>query len=308
MPRTAENACAVLREKRDLWWEEDTKFFDVRRSRAWVMTRRITHTSHHRGQLMAMLRMLGHDVHSNYGPTADTGGLMQNHAPTIYAYPSLDALFKGEAAGAPKRSCRERLASQSRSGPDDQAEARLRPGIQDRRQALPGRTTVAARPHEGEAPRRWLAQGGRSRVPHCASGSVTIRINGTRSARATPANSARGRRPGNPSCRQPDAGPSHSSTVRTTRNTTMRSPCSSTCERECGDARRPRGPSRDCGGRVDDARHATPRTAASIQRPTYSAVPPRSHSVGATPPRAESRRPLGWHDVSTGGGGERAPN
>jgi uncharacterized damage-inducible protein DinB len=93
---------AALREKSDPWWEEDTTFFDVRRSRAWVMTRRLTHTSHHRGQLMAMLRMLGHDVHSNYGPTADTGGLMQDQAPTIYAYPSLDALFRGEAAGGAK--------------------------------------------------------------------------------------------------------------------------------------------------------------------------------------------------------------
>jgi uncharacterized damage-inducible protein DinB len=93
---------AALREKRDPWWEEDTKFFEVGRSRAWVMTRRIAHTSHHRGQLMAMLRMLGHDVHSNYGPTADTGGLMQNHAPTIYAYPSLNALLDGEAAGGAK--------------------------------------------------------------------------------------------------------------------------------------------------------------------------------------------------------------
>jgi hypothetical protein len=91
-----------LRHKPDPWWEEDTKFFDVRRSRAWVMTRRLTHTSHHRGQLMAMLRMLGHEVYSNYGPTADTGGLMQDHAPTIYAYPTLDALFKGEADGGAK--------------------------------------------------------------------------------------------------------------------------------------------------------------------------------------------------------------
>jgi uncharacterized damage-inducible protein DinB len=64
---------------------ELTSFFDVKRSRAWVMTRRLTHTSHHRGQQMAMLRMIGRDLHSNYGPTADTGGLMQNHAPTIYA-------------------------------------------------------------------------------------------------------------------------------------------------------------------------------------------------------------------------------
>src|SRR5258707_1198804 len=93
---------AALREKRAPWWEEKTQFFDVRRSRAWVMTRRLTHTSHHRGQLMAMLRMLGRNLHSNYGPTADTGGLMQNHAPTIYAYSSLDALLKGESQGGAK--------------------------------------------------------------------------------------------------------------------------------------------------------------------------------------------------------------
>jgi len=78
------------------------KFFDVPRTRAWVMTRRMTHTSHHRGQLMAMLRMLGRDLHSNYGPTADTGGLMQNHAPTIYAYESLEAMLTGEVAGGAK--------------------------------------------------------------------------------------------------------------------------------------------------------------------------------------------------------------
>jgi uncharacterized damage-inducible protein DinB len=93
---------AVLREKRDPWWEEETTFFDVRRTRGWVMMRRLTHTSHHRGQLMAMLRMIGRDVHSNYGPTADTGGLMVEHAPTIYAYSTLDALLKGEAAGGAK--------------------------------------------------------------------------------------------------------------------------------------------------------------------------------------------------------------
>lgn len=92
----------ALRSKDESWWEEQVSFFDVRRSRAWVMTRRLTHTSHHRGQQMAMLRMLGRDLHSNYGPTADTGGLMQNHAPTIYAYPSLEALLEGEAAGGRK--------------------------------------------------------------------------------------------------------------------------------------------------------------------------------------------------------------
>jgi hypothetical protein len=66
------------------------------------MTRRIAHTAHHRGQQIAMLRMFGHDLHSNYGPTADTGGLMQNHAPTIYAYSSLQALLDGESAGGRK--------------------------------------------------------------------------------------------------------------------------------------------------------------------------------------------------------------
>ena len=89
-----------LRQTDEGWWEQQTKFFDVARSRAWVMTRRLTHTSHHRGQQMAMLRMLGRDLHSNYGPTADTGGLMQNHAPTIYAYPNLQALLEGESRGA----------------------------------------------------------------------------------------------------------------------------------------------------------------------------------------------------------------
>ena len=93
---------ARLRQTVESWWEETTTFFDVQRPRAWVMTRRLTHTSHHRGQQMAMLRMLGRDLHSNYGPTADTGGLMQNHAPTIYAYSGLDALIVGEQAGGAK--------------------------------------------------------------------------------------------------------------------------------------------------------------------------------------------------------------
>ena len=88
---------AALQAKDEEWWEADAAFFDVRRSRAWIMVRRIAHTSHHRGQLMAMLRMLIRDLHSNYGPTADTGGLMANHAPTVYAYRSLDQLLNEEA-------------------------------------------------------------------------------------------------------------------------------------------------------------------------------------------------------------------
>ncbi len=93
---------AALQSKDEAWWEEEVKFFDVQQSRAWVIVRRMTHTSHHRGQLMAMLRMLGRDLHSNYGPTADTGGLMANHAPTIYAYRTVDELIEGEAHGGAK--------------------------------------------------------------------------------------------------------------------------------------------------------------------------------------------------------------
>src|SRR4026208_2482797 len=29
---------AALRQTRESWWQDDTQFFDVRRSRAWVMT------------------------------------------------------------------------------------------------------------------------------------------------------------------------------------------------------------------------------------------------------------------------------
>lgn len=103
--RYAEDSGKRLREleKQDAaWWEEQVRFFQVARSRAWVMTRRIAHSAHHRGQQTALLRMLGRDLHSTYGPTADTGGLMQNQAPVIYAYPDLESLLRGEASGGAK--------------------------------------------------------------------------------------------------------------------------------------------------------------------------------------------------------------
>ena len=105
MKRYAEDSgkrLAALRERVEPWWESETKFFDVPRSRAWVVVRRIAHTAHHRGQQMAMLRMFARDLHSNYGPTADTGGLMQQLAPTIYAYPGLDELLRDLPASAHK--------------------------------------------------------------------------------------------------------------------------------------------------------------------------------------------------------------
>ncbi len=93
-----------LGHKDDAWWEEEVQFFDVKRTRAWIMVRRIAHTAHHRGQQTAMLRMLKYDLHSNYGPTADTGGLMQHHAPTLDPYPDEKALLDGEAVGGRKSS------------------------------------------------------------------------------------------------------------------------------------------------------------------------------------------------------------
>ena len=70
----AHKRLAILREKPDDWWQADTKFFDVPRSRAWVLVRRMNHATHHRGQLVVYLRLLEQRVPSIYGPTADTAG------------------------------------------------------------------------------------------------------------------------------------------------------------------------------------------------------------------------------------------
>ncbi len=67
----------MLRAKSEDWWREDAQFFDVRRSRAWILTRRINHSTHHRGQLVVYLRLVGELVPSVYGPTADTGGTVK---------------------------------------------------------------------------------------------------------------------------------------------------------------------------------------------------------------------------------------
>src|SRR5262245_17904967 len=43
---------AKLQTKDAAWWEGSAQFFDVVKSRAWIVTRRLTHTAHHRGQQM----------------------------------------------------------------------------------------------------------------------------------------------------------------------------------------------------------------------------------------------------------------
>ncbi len=78
----------ALKATEDAWWEGEVAFFDVPRSRAWIMVRRIAHTAHHRGQQMTLLRVLNRGVLSNYGPTADTGGVVR--------YLDLDAIRREE--------------------------------------------------------------------------------------------------------------------------------------------------------------------------------------------------------------------
>ncbi len=84
------------------WFAGETRFFDVTRSRAWVLTRRIAHSAHHRGQLTTYLRLLGQPLYSTYGPTADTGGLFQHGAPVIYRYQSVEALLTAVREGGGK--------------------------------------------------------------------------------------------------------------------------------------------------------------------------------------------------------------
>jgi uncharacterized damage-inducible protein DinB len=90
---------AALQARPATWWEEPTTFFDVERSRAWVMIRRLVHSAHHRGQLTVHLRLLDRPLYSTYGPTADTGGLFQHRAPTIYRYDAVETLLEAEREG-----------------------------------------------------------------------------------------------------------------------------------------------------------------------------------------------------------------
>ena len=91
---------AQLAAKEDSWFEEAAPFFDITRSRTWILTRRLLHSGHHRAQLQTCLRAWGVALYSTYGPTADTGGLAANDARVIYRYPSAEALLVGEAERA----------------------------------------------------------------------------------------------------------------------------------------------------------------------------------------------------------------
>ena len=103
---------AALEKKPDSWYEAEVDFFDVRRSRAWVLTRRLTHTAHHRGQLNAYVRLWGQPLYSTYGPTADTGGLPASGATVVYLAPTVEELLRTVADGG---------ASPALPGPGDVA-------------------------------------------------------------------------------------------------------------------------------------------------------------------------------------------
>src|SRR6476660_722198 len=45
--RSSSERVELLAQKPDDWFEQPTSFFDATRSRAWVLTRRFTHSAHH---------------------------------------------------------------------------------------------------------------------------------------------------------------------------------------------------------------------------------------------------------------------
>jgi hypothetical protein len=66
------------------------------------MVRRIAHTVHHRAEQGMLLRMLGRENYSVYGPSVDSGCLAEHGAVTIYPYLDIDSLIEGESAGGRK--------------------------------------------------------------------------------------------------------------------------------------------------------------------------------------------------------------
>jgi uncharacterized damage-inducible protein DinB len=92
----------ALKQKGKAWWETEVSFFNVMRTRAWIMLRRIAHTAHHRAEQGVLLRMLGRKVYSVYGPSIDSGCLPEHGAVTIYPYIDIESLIAGESAGGQK--------------------------------------------------------------------------------------------------------------------------------------------------------------------------------------------------------------
>src|ERR1700730_14820398 len=80
----------ALASRDEIWYESEATFFDVKRSNAWVLTRRISHsptipstTARQRAKQRPTCRSLCTHTNTTPPPTAKGGALMQNHAPTI---------------------------------------------------------------------------------------------------------------------------------------------------------------------------------------------------------------------------------
>ena len=108
----------ALRARPDDWWETKVAFFDVGRSRSWVMVRRIAHTAHHRGQQTTLLRMLNRELYSTYGPTADTVGCSSIARPQCMPTPTSPRCSRAKRRAAGRRRCPALEAHRSRSAPE----------------------------------------------------------------------------------------------------------------------------------------------------------------------------------------------
>ncbi len=102
MRKIVENGLPRLERKTKVGGRPRQSFFDVKRTKAWIMLRRIAHTAHHRAEQGILLRMLGRKNYSVYGPSIDSGCLAEHGAVTIYPYSDIESLIKGEEAGGRK--------------------------------------------------------------------------------------------------------------------------------------------------------------------------------------------------------------
>ena len=71
MEQLARSRLGFLAGQDTAWWLAEVPFFDVTRSRIWILWRRVLHSAHHRTQLTVYLRLLDKPVPATYGPTAD---------------------------------------------------------------------------------------------------------------------------------------------------------------------------------------------------------------------------------------------
>lgn len=88
------------------------------RGRAWIMVRRVAHTTHHRAEPTTWLQLLGRSVQGVYGLAIDTSGLPANRAATIYAFPDVAVLVDAESPGRAKAPLPRPGPIPSTEGPD----------------------------------------------------------------------------------------------------------------------------------------------------------------------------------------------